>query len=135
MKKRWGSALRIVARLPSSSYPIRVRGCLPRDGSRQAAPGSGREQDRLRCSRSGDAEAAFGQGTYDYEIPFTTAVATATSRDGTETLTRSGRSITDDAHYAQIVGATTNRANAFPKPGAAVYTVLSGRFDTLPRAK
>ena len=73
-----------------------------------------------------------GRETYDYAIPFTTATATATSRDGTETLSRSGSNVTGGARYAQIVGATTNRDNAFPKPGAAVYTVLSGRFDTLP---
>ena len=34
--------------------------------------------------------------------------------------------------YAQIVGATTNEENAFPAPGAAVYTVLSGSFDQVP---
>jgi hypothetical protein len=30
------------------------------------------------------------------------------------------------------VGATTNQENAFPEPGAAVYTVLSGSFDRVP---
>jgi hypothetical protein len=34
--------------------------------------------------------------------------------------------------YAQIVAATTNVANAFPSTGVAVYSVVSGRFDSLP---
>ena len=37
----------------------------------------------------------------------------------------------DDVHE-QLVGATVNKQNAFPKPGTAVYTVLSGQFDQLP---
>jgi hypothetical protein len=40
--------------------------------------------------------------------------------------------LVDSARYAQIVGATTNEENAFPAPGAAVYTVLSGSFDRVP---
>jgi len=40
--------------------------------------------------------------------------------------------VVEGAWYGQIVGATTNRENAFPEPGAAVYTVLSGIFDRLP---
>jgi hypothetical protein len=40
--------------------------------------------------------------------------------------------LVDGVWYAQIVGATTNKENAYPAPGAAVYTVLSGRFDRVP---
>jgi hypothetical protein len=40
--------------------------------------------------------------------------------------------LVDGVWYGQLVGATTNQANAFPEPGTAVYTVLSGRFDRIP---
>jgi hypothetical protein len=40
--------------------------------------------------------------------------------------------LVEGARYGQIVGATTNKDNAFPEPGAAVYTVLSGSFDRVP---
>jgi hypothetical protein len=36
------------------------------------------------------------------------------------------------ANHVQLVGATTNKANAVPEPGAAVYVVLSGTFDRVP---
>ena len=38
----------------------------------------------------------------------------------------------EGAKHVQIVGATANREDAFPKPGVAVYTVLSGQFDQVP---
>jgi len=40
--------------------------------------------------------------------------------------------LVDGVWYAQIVGATTNEENAYPPPGTAVYTVLSGSFDQVP---
>ena len=43
-----------------------------------------------------------------------------------------GLNLVDGVWYGQIVGATTNKENAFPEPGAAVYTVLSGSFDQVP---
>jgi hypothetical protein len=58
--------------------------------------------------------------------------AAAQERAGTGTLGVDGLRLVESARYAQIVGATTNRANAFPEPGAAVYTVLSGSFDRVP---
>lgn len=71
-------------------------------------------------------------GTFSYTIPFTTESAAAPNRTGTETLSVDGQRLVEGAWYAQIVGATTNRNNAFPEPGAAVYTVLSGSFDRVP---
>ena len=43
-----------------------------------------------------------------------------------------GMRLVDGVWYGQLVGATTNKTNAFPEPGTAVYTVLSGRFDRVP---
>jgi len=40
--------------------------------------------------------------------------------------------VVEGAGYGQLVGAPTNKTNAFPKPGTAVYTVLSGQFVQLP---
>jgi hypothetical protein len=73
-----------------------------------------------------------GQGAFDYVMPFSTSGESATSIDGSKTLTRTGVHVIDGVWYAQIVGATTNKGQAFPGPGVAVYTVLSGRFDTIP---
>lgn len=73
-----------------------------------------------------------GRGSFDYAMPFTTESAAASNRAGTETLEVSGMRLVEGAWYGQIVGATTNRENAFPEPGAAVTTVLSGSFDRVP---
>jgi hypothetical protein len=81
---------------------------------------------RATLHRGGD------RGSFDYEIPFTTKGASAANDLGTEKLHVSGMSLVEGAWYAQIVGATTNQGNAWPKPGAAVYTVLSGSFDRVP---
>lgn len=71
-------------------------------------------------------------GSYDYVMPFTTDATAATNVEGTETLAVSGLRLVEGVWYGQIVGATTNKANAFPEPGAAVYSVLSGSFDQVP---
>ena len=71
-------------------------------------------------------------GSFDYTMPFTTESATARNLARTETLSVSGMRLVDGAWYGQIVGGTTNKENAFPEPGAAVYTVLSGSFDRIP---
>jgi len=70
------------------------------------------------------------EGTFTYTVPFSTESATATS--GTKSVHVTGARIVPAARYTQIVGATVNKPNAVPKPGTAVYTVLSGSFDQLP---
>lgn len=65
-------------------------------------------------------------------MPFTTETTTASNAPGTETLSVDGTRLVDGVWYGQIVGSTTNKKNAFPEPGAAVYTVLSGSFDRVP---
>jgi hypothetical protein len=71
-------------------------------------------------------------GTYEYEIPFSTESASAANAAGTDSVSVTGMRLVDNIWYAQLVGATTNKTSAFPKPGTAVYTVLSGRFDQIP---
>jgi len=73
-----------------------------------------------------------GAGTYEYVIPFSTESASAANDSGTDSVSVQGMRIVEGAGYGQLVGATTNKTNAFPKPGTAVYTVLSGQFDQLP---
>jgi hypothetical protein len=73
-----------------------------------------------------------GSGTFTYTIPFSTESASAASRDGTASVSVSGMRLVEGAWYVQLVGATVNRENAVPKPGTAVYSVLSGRFDRVP---
>lgn len=71
-------------------------------------------------------------GTYEYEIPFSTESANATNAEGTDSVSVTGMRLVDNVWYGQLVGATTNKTNAFPEPGTAVYTVLSGQFDQMP---
>ena len=77
-------------------------------------------------------DAPEGSGTYKYTVPFTTETAAASNAQRTDSVTVSGMRLVDGVWYAQIVGAATNKENAFPEPGAAVYTVLSGSFDQVP---
>ena len=77
-------------------------------------------------------DAPEGSGSYTYTVPFTTETAAASNAQHTDSVEVSGMRLVDGVWYAQIVGATTNKANAFPEPGAAVYTVLSGSFDQVP---
>jgi hypothetical protein len=73
-----------------------------------------------------------GGGSFDYVIPFSTENAQASNAAGTDAVNVAGMRLVDGLWYGQIVGATTNKTNAFPAPGTAVYTVLSGRFDRIP---
>ena len=71
-------------------------------------------------------------GSYEYEIPFSTESAAASNAEGTDSVSVTGMRLVDGVWYGQLVGATTNKTNAFPEPGTAVYTVLSGQFDQIP---
>ena len=71
-------------------------------------------------------------GSYEYEIPFSTESASASNAEGTDSVSVTGMRLVDGVWYGQLVGATTNKTNAFPEPGTAVYTVLSGQFDQMP---
>jgi hypothetical protein len=92
---------------------------------------SGRRID-FTASVAASLESPDGGGTFTYVLPFTTESAEASNAPGTTTVEATGMRLVEGAWYVQLVGATTNRTNAFPKPGAAIYTVLSGRFDRLP---
>jgi hypothetical protein len=77
-------------------------------------------------------DAPEGSGMYTYAVPFTTETAAASNFQHTDTLSITGMRLVNGVWYAQIVGATTNKENAYPAPGAAVTTVLSGSFDQVP---
>jgi len=77
-------------------------------------------------------DAPEGTGYYTYTVPFTTETVAASNFQHTDTLAVTGMRLVSGVWYAQIVGATTNKENAFPAPGAAVTTVLSGSFDQVP---
>ena len=100
-------------------------------GTMRPTPG-GREIRFTATVRATLATGGPNDGSFDYTIPFTTETAAAENRAGTESLSVDGQRMVEGAWYTQIVGATTNRGNAFPEPGAAVYTVLSGSFDRVP---
>jgi hypothetical protein len=72
-----------------------------------------------------------GPSVRTYELRFTTGRAQATNVSGTEVVQVDGVPVADGS-YVELVGAATNRPDAFPAPGEAVYAVLSGRFDWLP---
>lgn len=83
----------------------------------------------ITATLSGSARSS---GTFTYTMPFTTESASATDLAGTGHVQVAGARVPPGVTYVQLVGATVNKANAFPEPGAAVYTVLSGSFDRLP---
>jgi hypothetical protein len=70
-------------------------------------------------------------GSYTYTVPFTTEELAVDDAGGDIQLGVTGMPVADRNGYVQIVGAVTNREQAFPEPGTAVYTVLSGRFDRM----
>ena len=71
-------------------------------------------------------------GSYTYSMPFTTETAVASDILRQTTVERTGVRLIDGIWYVQLVAATTNKGDAVPAPGTAVYSVLSGRFDQLP---
>jgi hypothetical protein len=71
-------------------------------------------------------------GTMVYPMPFSTESEFATNLSHTHTVEVTGMRLIEGVWYVQLVGATVNKENAYPKPGAAVYTVLSGQFDQIP---
>lgn len=73
-----------------------------------------------------------GGGSTEYSMAFTTKEARASSLDRSDTVAVEGAPVPLNARYVQLVAATTNKEAAFPEPGAAVYTVISGTFDRLP---
>jgi hypothetical protein len=78
---------------------------------------------------------AEGESASSYAVSFTTQEATATNAARTRTVEVEGASLVPGPNYVQLVGAATNRSDAIPGPGAAVYAVLSGSFDWIPEAR
>lgn len=66
-----------------------------------------------------------------YQLVFTTGRAQASNTSGTESVALDGAA-PSAANRVSLVGAATNRPDAFPGPGEAVYAILSGSFDWLP---
>jgi len=71
-------------------------------------------------------------GTKKLSIRPTTEGVTARGFDGTQDISVTGSRMSPDGRGIQLVGATTNEADDYPRPGAPVYVVLSGAFDRLP---
>jgi hypothetical protein len=103
----------------------------PTSGTVQASQ-NGERRMSFTASVRATLVAPGGGGTYTYSLPFTTESVAATNTAGTESVQVTGMRLIDSVWHVQLVGATVNRDNAFPKPGTAVYTVLSGRFDQMP---
>ncbi len=66
-----------------------------------------------------------------FELRFTTGSAQASNASRTETVVVDGAPA-GAGNHVELVGAATNRPDAFPGPGEAVYAILSGSFDWLP---
>jgi len=71
-------------------------------------------------------------GAKTHTLLFTTERAQARSLVSGATVGVDGMKVVPGPRYVQIVGAVANPTNAYPQPGRAVYTVLSGTFDRLP---
>lgn len=74
-------------------------------------------------------------GTKHYTVRFTTAESSASSRVDDGRVSARGARVAEGTRYVRLVGATANALDAYPEPGRAVYAVLSGRFDRLPRVE
>jgi hypothetical protein len=116
--------------MPSGGGTLRYALAGPASGWIRPTP-TGRRID-FTANVAASLETADGGGTFTYRVPFTTESTEASNAPGTVTIEAQGMRLVEGVWYVQLVGATTNHTNAFPKPGAAVYTVLSGRFDQLP---
>lgn len=66
-----------------------------------------------------------------FELRFTTGTAQASNARRTATVAIDGTPV-EAGNHVRLVGAATNRQDAFPGPGEAVYAILSGSFDWLP---
>jgi hypothetical protein len=95
------------------------------------SPAEGRRLDFTATVRA-TLDSGNGGGSFDYAFPFTTESTVARNAADTHQLVVSGMRLVEGVWYGQIVGATTNEDAAYPEPGAAVYTVLSGTFDSVP---
>ena len=72
-------------------------------------------------------------GTRQYAMQFTTESAAASNLARTQTVSVEGMRLQATAGAMQLVGAATSQEGAYPGPGKAAYTVLSGRFDPVPK--
>jgi hypothetical protein len=116
--------------LVSSTGTLRYSIASPASGS-MTSTANGRQISFSATVRA-TVDSPEANGSFDYAIPFTTETTSASNLSGSETETVSGMRLVNGAWYGQIVGATTNKSEAFPEPGTAVYTVLSGSFDQVP---
>jgi hypothetical protein len=116
--------------LPSGQGTLRYTLAAPAFGFMR--PTEGGRKIEFSAAIAATLDAPEGSGTYTYPIPFTTETVAASNAQHTDSVSVSGMRLVDGVWYAQIVGATTNKENAYPAPGAAVYTVLSGSFDQVP---
>lgn len=66
-----------------------------------------------------------------YSLRLTTGRVQAESADRTSAIAIDGVGASP-SNAVQLVGAATNRPDAYPGPGEVVYAVLSGHFDWLP---
>jgi hypothetical protein len=75
---------------------------------------------------------ASGTTANHYSLIFTTESTTATNAALTEQIEVEGMRLVPGPNYVQLVGGATNKPDAIPQPGSAVYAVLSGTFDWFP---
>jgi apolipoprotein N-acyltransferase len=122
-----------------SIEPIDVGdGATLRYGLASAASGSltrtkdGQPIMRFAATISATLGGENGGGTKTYALEFTTEGTSARSADGRVTAEIQGMRLVEGARYVQLVGAVTNKSDAFPAPGTAVTAALSGTFDGLP---
>jgi hypothetical protein len=100
-------------------------------GSMRATAEGGRRMD-FTASVNATRATAEGEGSYSYTVPFTTESVEARSLSGDVEIEVQGLRLVEGVWYVQLVGGVSNRADAVPEAGAAVYTVLSGTFDQIP---
>jgi hypothetical protein len=100
-------------------------------GTMRSSGGGGRRID-FTASVNATRTTSEGSGTYSYTLPFTTESTEARDLTGAVEIEIQGLRLVEGVWYLQLVGGVTNKADAVPASGTAVYTVISGTFDQVP---
>ena len=110
---------------------LRYSLAAPATGTMRQTP-EGRRLDFTAQLRATLVNDKGESGAITYSIPFTTESVVARNQAGDVSLAVDGMRLAEGTEYVQIVGATTNKQEAFPAPATAVYTLLSGNFAGMP---
>jgi hypothetical protein len=118
--------------IPLTSHPLEVTYTLASEATGLLTGTGAQRKLEIDGVIRGSLIGEESHGSFEYSLRFTTEHAEATNLAGTGFVSVDGMRLVDGVWYLQLVAATVNKVNAFPEPGKAVYTVLSGTLDHVP---